>query len=294
MVTTVNDTFLEVRRALRSVLSAGADIEAREIICKALGFDENMFYTRRMDYIFDDKLAEIKALLDLRLSGTPIQHIVGEWEFYGLTFNVTKDTLIPRADTETLVEAALEFLAGRQKARVLDLCCGTGCIGISLARFARNPITCLLADISDKALLVAKENVTLNSVTATTSTAKCDALEPCPDFFGKFDLIACNPPYIPTEEIKTLDIEVRNEPHIALDGGADGLDLYRAISRNFKSAIKGGGALMFEVGLSQHEDVRDIMLAEGFEDITVFKDLTGIERVVCGIAPFSEVEILEE
>ena len=243
--------------------------------------------------MFDPQIAEIQALVERRLSGVPLQHITGKWEFYGLEFKVTEDTLIPRADTETLVDSALAFVNSREKARVLDLCCGTGCIGISIARFARNPISCLLADISEKALAVAKENTAINRVTGTVGVSECDALQPCPGIFGSFDLIVCNPPYIPTAEIPTLDIEVQNEPHLALDGGEDGLDLYRAICRNFKDAIREGGALMFEVGLSQHEDVRDIMLAAGFEDITIFKDLTGIERVVCGVVPYS-MEPMEE
>jgi release factor glutamine methyltransferase len=151
----------------------------------------------------------------------------------------------------------------------------------------------MLADISEKALKVAKENIALNRVTNAVNVSICDALQPCPSVFGSFDLIVCNPPYIPTSEIPTLDIEVQNEPHLALDGGEDGLDLYRAICVNFRPAVREGGALMFEVGLSQHEDVRDIMLAAGFEDITIFKDLTGIERVVCGVVPYS-IEPMEE
>ena len=123
---------------------------------------------------------------------------------------MTEDTLIPRADTETLVDSALAFVNSREKARVLDLCCGTGCVGISIARFARNPISCLLADISEKALKVAKENTAINRVTGSVGISECDATKPCPGIFGTFDLIVCNPPYIPTDEIPTLDIEVQN------------------------------------------------------------------------------------
>ena len=293
MVTTINDVYLDTRRTLRQANIAGSDIEARELVCFALGIDENTFFTKKREYLFDPKIAEIQKLVERRLSGVPLQHITGRWEFYGLEFKVTEDTLIPRADTETLVDSALAFVNSKEKARVLDLCCGTGCIGISITRFARNPISCLLADISEKALKVAKENTIFHRVTNAANVSICDALQPCPSQFGSFDLIVCNPPYIPTSEIPTLDIEVQNEPHLALDGGEDGLDLYRAICTNFRPAVKEGGALMFEVGLSQHEDVRDIMLAAGFEDITIFKDLTGIERVVCGVVPYS-IEPMEE
>ena len=293
MVTTINDVYLDTRRTLRQANIAGSDIEARELVCFALGMDQNTFFAKKREYLFDPKIKEIQALVERRLSGVPLQHITGRWEFYGLDFKVTEDTLIPRADTETLVDSALAFVNSREKARVLDLCCGTGCIGISITRFARNPISCMLADISEKALRVAKENIALNRVTNSVNVSICDALQPCPSVFGTFDLIVCNPPYIPTSEIPTLDIEVQNEPHLALDGGEDGLDLYRAICVNFRPAVREGGALMFEVGLSQHEDVRDIMLAAGFEDITIFKDLTGIERVVCGVVPYS-IEPMEE
>ena len=293
MVTTVNDAYLDVRKAFRKAGIAGSDIEARELLCKVLDMDENSFYRKRREYLFDLKIAELNRLVELRLSGIPIQHIIGKWEFYGLEFKVTKDTLIPRGDTETLVDTALAFVNGREKCRVLDLCCGTGCVGIAISRFSRNPITCILADISEKALKVAKENTGINRVTASVNTSLCDAFEPCPKVFGQFDLIVCNPPYIPSGEIAGLDKEVRSEPLIALDGGEDGLDLYRAICRNFKQAVKEGGALMFEVGLGQYEQVRDIMLASGFEDISIFKDLAGIERVVCGIVPY-ELDEAEE
>ncbi len=284
---TLNDAFLDVRKELRRAGITGCDVEARELLCKAMGLDENGFYAKRRAYIFEDNMKEIRRLLDLRLSGVPIQHIIGQWEFYGLPFKVTEDTLIPRSDTETLVEAALAFVNGRTRTRVLDLCCGTGCVGIALARFARNTISCILGDISVPALRVAKDNVALNRMTRSVSVATCDARRPCPDVFGSFDLITCNPPYIPTAEIGTLDPEVQREPALALDGGEDGLDFYRAICKNFRSAIREGGALMFEVGLGQYEQVREIMLQAGFEDIAVFRDLQAIERVVCGTVPYT-------
>jgi len=295
MVITLNDAFLDVRKALRQHGVSGCDVEARELVCKAMNLDENGFYSKRRDYIFEDNVKEIRRLTDLRLSGVPIQHILGQWEFYGLPFKVTTDTLIPRSDTETLVDAALAFVNGRTRTRALDLCCGTGCVGIALARFARSTITCLLADISMPALRVAKDNVALNRMTRSVNVATCDAKKPCPDIFGSFDLITCNPPYIPTAEIGTLDPEVQREPALALDGGEDGLDFYRAVCKNFKSAIREGGALMFEVGLGQYEQVREIMLAAGFEDIAVFRDLSAIERVVCGTVPYTiPEETIEE
>jgi len=289
VVATINDVYLDARRDLRAAGVAGSDIEARELVCLALGLDENSFYAKRRDFIFDSLIERVKELVGLRLSGIPLQHITGRWEFYGLDFKVTEDTLIPRADTETLVEAALVFINSREKVRLLDLCTGTGCIGVALARFSRNPITGILADISEKALKVAKENTISNRVSGSVGVAVCDAFQPCPTVFGSFDIITCNPPYIPSGDIDGLQQEVRHEPRLALDGGPDGLDVYRAVCKNFKGAIKEGGALMFEVGFDQAEQVKDIMLKSGFEDIALFKDLTGIERVVCGMVPY-EVE----
>lgn len=295
MVTTVNDAYLDIRQKLRRAEIAGSDIEARELICKALEIDADRFYAKRGEYLFDNKISQLKELVALRLSGVPLQHITGRWEFYGLDFKVTPDTLIPRADTETLVDAALAFVNIRPKVRVLDLCCGTGCVGIAVARFAHSPISGLLADISPEALHVARENAVRNRVSGRMGVAECDARQPCPEVFGSFDLIVCNPPYIPSGEIDGLDIEVRREPHLALDGGPDGLDFYRAVCRNFKAAVREGGALMFEVGLAQHEAVQKILVDAGFEDIAVFKDLTGIERVVCGTAPYEyEMEMHAE
>ncbi len=282
MVITINEVYLDICRTFKREGISGAEIEARELICKVLKLDRSLFLQKRSDYIADRTEARIRELARMRCSGIPVQHLTGEWEFYGLDFKVTKDTLIPRADTETLVSYALDFLKGREKGRIMDLCCGTGCVGISIVRMAKGDFNCLCCDISENALKVAKENIILNRVSGRVNALACDAFAPCPGVFGSFDLIVCNPPYIPTGEIAGLDPEVRQEPLIALDGGKDGLDFYRAVCANFAGALREGGAVMFEVGLGQYGDVMEILRAAGFSEVAVYKDLAGIERVVSG------------
>ena len=283
MIRTINDIYLDLRAEFRKKGIAGYQIEARELVTFALGLDYDQFLERRNQYIFDKDVQKIEELKALRYSGVPIQHITGRWEFYGLPLEVTEDTLIPRPDTETLVEVGIGLLKDRSKGRVLDLCCGTGCVGLAVLKNVSDGITGVLADLSEPALEVAKRNVAKNLLTGRTLTFKVDAMAEADPVLGKFHLILCNPPYIPTGEIMGLDVEVQREPHMALDGGADGLDFYRAVSLNFSSALNRGGALAFEVGLGQFEDVMKILEEAGFQNVQFACDLAGIERVVWGV-----------
>ena len=282
MIRTINDVYLDLRTEFRKKGIAGYQIEARELVAFALDLDYEEFYNRRNQYIFDKDVQKIEELKALRYSGVPLQHITGRWEFYGLPLEVTTDTLIPRPDTETLVEVGIDLLKDRSKGRVLDLCCGTGCVGLAVLKNVGDGITGVFADLSEPALEVTRRNIVHNSLSHRSLTYPVDALaEPSP-VLGKFHLIVCNPPYIPTAEIMTLDVEVQKEPHMALDGGDDGLDFYRAVSRNFSAALNKGGALAFEVGLGQFEDVTAIMEEAGYKNLQVRCDLAGIERVVWG------------
>ncbi len=282
MVLTVGDAFLDLRNELRLKGIAGYQIEARELICTALDIDREQFNSRRDNFVFDKDKQKIDELKQLRLSGTPIQHITGRWEFYGIDLKVTTDTLIPRADTETLVDCALSFLKQRDKGRVLDLCCGTGCVGIAVLKNVSDGINAIFADLSPEALAVTRENLRDHGLTGRALTVECDATKPPQDSMGKFNLVLCNPPYIPSGEIETLDKEVRCEPHMALDGGEDGLRFYRDIAKNYKRILSKGGAIMFEVGLSQYTAVADILAKTGYKHIKQHNDLAGIERVVVG------------
>lgn len=282
MIRTINDVYLDLRAEFRKKGIAGYQIEARDLVAFALDLSDEEFVARRNQYIFDKDVQKIEELKALRYSGVPLQHITGRWEFYGLPMEVTTDTLIPRPDTETLVEVAIELLKDRSKGRILDLCCGTGCVGLAVLKNVSEGITGVLADLSEPALEVARRNVVHNSLSHRTLTYQVDAMDEASALLGKFHMILCNPPYIPTADIMTLDAEVQKEPHMALDGGEDGLDFYRAVCRNFAPALNKGGILAFEVGLGQFEDVMAIMEEAGYGNIRFRCDLAGIERVVWG------------
>lgn len=281
MVRTVNEAYLDLRRQLRERGVAGYQIEARELVSFAMDIQPEDFFQKKQLLVFDPDQARIDALRDRRLSGTPLQHITGRWEFYGLPLEVTPETLIPRADTETLAETAITLLSHRSKSRMLDLCCGSGCLGIAVLKNTEG-VNGVLADLSEAALEVAQRNLLRHSLTGRALTAVLDARTAPPEALGRFHMIVCNPPYIPTEEIPTLDIEVQNEPHLALDGGADGLDFYRAVAAQYRDSLYSGGVLAFEVGLGQFEDVMNILKENGYTNVQFRTDLSGIERVVLG------------
>ena len=214
-------------------------------------------------------------LIARRCERVPLQHITGEQEFMGLPFRVTPDVLIPRQDTEVLVEECLRHLAPGNI--FLDLCTGSGCILVSLLHYAKG-IFGTGADLSGKALAVAKGNVEANGVEARL--VQGDLFEPVT---GTFDLIVSNPPYIASAEIETLAPEVReHEPRMALDGTADGLFFYRRIVQESPSYLKEGGWLCMEIGYDQGAAVRQLMEARGFATVSVIKDLAGLDRVVSG------------
>lgn len=209
-------------------------------------------------------MPRLEELVSRRKSGEPLQYILGKWEFMGLPFYTRPCALIPRQDTETLCEEALS-IGGKT---LLDLCCGTGCIGVSLAKLGGFEVT--FGDISPDCLGLARENAALNGVAG--SFVLTDMFG---NISGSYDMICVNPPYIPTSELASLQAEVKREPRLALDGGADGLDFYRRISRDYAAHLSPGGTLLMEVGAGQAEDV-----AEMFPKAEIIKDICGIKRVV--------------
>ena len=197
---------------------------------------------------------------------------------------VNSEVLIPRSDTEVLAEKAIELLKGREAStRVLDLCCGSGCIGAAIAANVRD-CRVILADISLAALRVCRQNVNRNNLNRNITCVEADALKKPPVLIGRFDMIVCNPPYIPTSDLEKLDTSVRDyEPLLALDGGADGLDFYRSVASHWKAVLKDRGCLMFETGFDQAEKVSRIMEENGFEGVHIFNDTSGIPRVAAGV-----------
>lgn len=284
MATTYNNLYLDTRQRLREAGVEGAQLEARELLCHAAGKNREQFYRDMALYAPDPVEEKLAALVERRLAGEPVAYLIGEWEFYGLTLEVTPDVLIPRMDTEVLAERAILLArAAGEGARVLDLCAGSGCVGLAVAA---NVPTCrvVLADVSEAALKICKGNVRRNELNARVTCVQADALQKPDAALWDFDVIACNPPYIPTGDLAGLDVSVRDyEPRSALDGGADGLDFYRAIAAQWGSALRLGGSLLFEVGINQAMDVAALLEGSGFEDIQSTQDTQGIPRVVEGV-----------
>ena len=236
---------------------------------------------------FETKRAEIEADLNgyvnRMLAHEPLPYILGQWDFYGISLEVTPDVLIPRDDTMAVTDLALEVLrTGHPSPRVLDLCCGSGCIGLAIAHQLPDAHV-TLADISRPALAVAKRNIKRLKLMNRVTAIGLDAKKPAPSFVGTLDALVCNPPYVTAEEMTQLEPSVRDyEPALALDGGADGLDFYRAVAENFTRLIASGGYLCFEFGLGQHVAVSMILQEYGYTDIVLRKDLRGVIRAARG------------
>lgn len=227
----------------------------------------------------DKKGAEFLTLLGRRLSGEPLQYILGEWEFYGYIFKVGKGVLIPRDDTEVLLRLSLDFLKDKQNARVLDLCSGSGALAVAIAKETDAEVYAL--EKSAEALPYLCENININK--ANIEVVAGDVFYCADEFMDKsFDLIISNPPYIITDEIDTLQKEISFEPKTALDGGADGLKFYRGITKDYTSKLKSGGMIAFEIGEGQFEAVKTLMENAGVKNIDFKLDLGGIQRVVYG------------
>jgi len=220
---------------------------------------------------------KLEALLKRREAGYPLQYLLGEWEFYSLPFKVGPGVLIPRQDTETLVDAALNVLKTMDVSnpQVLDLCTGTGCVAIAIKHnFPAAQVTA--QEFSLEAYNYLIQNIDLNKVDVTPHLSDLrEYTHPVP-----LDMVVSNPPYIPQYQFRDLQVEVGYEPLAALDGGEDGLYYFRAIARRFKEQLRPGGALLMEIGMGQEEDVATILRENHFEDIVFHKDLNGIIRVV--------------
>lgn len=223
--------------------------------------------------------AQIEQIVLKRRQGIPLQYILGRWWFYKSEFLVGEGVLVPRQDTETLVEAALELIRDIKAPRVCDLCSGSGCIAISIAG-DRQDATVTALEKYPAAYSYLEQNIKLNNASNVTPKLYDVLNEP----FGKYNLIVCNPPYIPSGDEKELSKEVLNEPHTALFGGEDGLYFYREISKNWKQSLVSGGILAFEVGINEAEAVAEILKTNGFTNIGFKNDLIGIQRVVFGTA----------
>ncbi len=282
MATTYNNLYLDIRNRLRKAGCAGASLEARELVCCGSGKTKEEFFRDAPLYVAPETEKAILALVERHLNGEPVAYLIGEWEFYGLPLDVSEAVLIPRPDTEVLASQAIEFVQTQGACRVLDLCAGSGCIGLAIAANAPE-CRVLLGEISEPALRICRQNIRRNILTAQVTVMKMDALQPPPRAIGDFQCIVSNPPYIPRADMETLDTSVKDfEPYLALCGGEDGFDFYTAIIRCWKEALTIGGRMYFEVGIGQADTVLRMMRTEGFGDLQIVPDLQGIPRVVYG------------
>lgn len=227
----------------------------------------------------DIQKEDIESIVLQRRQGIPLQYILGSWWFYKSEFLVGPGVLVPRQDTEILVETALELIENIKQPKVADLCSGSGCIAISIA-YDRQDATVTAVEKYSEAYGYLLKNIQHNG-TNNVEPKQADVL--CQSF-GEYDLIVCNPPYIPSGDKDDLSAEVLSEPHTALFGGEDGLYFYREISKNWKQSLKPNGVLAFEVGINEAEDVAEILKANGFINIGFKNDIIGIQRVVFGTA----------
>lgn len=266
-----------------------ASMLARQLLCFASGKTQEQILVDRELYASEEICENMQRLTDRALAGEPLAYILGEWEFYGLTLYVNEHVLIPRDDTCAVASLAIQrglFL--EKDPRILDLCTGSGCIGLAVASRVKDARV-TLADISKDALTVAKKNIARNHLTGRVSCIQADALSEPSAFLGKFDLIVSNPPYITSQEMKQLPISVRDfEPELALHGGEDGLLFYRAIAKNYAAALKPGGYLCFEFGEDQGDDVCKILEMNGYTVLERTRDYNDTERAV--IAQFGRKE----
>lgn len=268
-----------LKRVRKTLLNAGiedAQLEARALTQAVLKIGSTAFLTDDSD-IDERLLSELFKKAEKRADGYPLQYIIGEWEFFSLPFAVGEGVLVPRQDTEQLVLFAIEFLKEKPNAEVIDLCSGSGCIAISIAKhFPKAKVTAV--EKSDRAFSYLLKNIEKNNVKVNAVLGDIAELET----EKYYDLVVSNPPYIESDVLPTLQKEVKHEPAMALDGGNDGLSFYRLIARRWLPKIKHGGALAVEIGYNQKAAVTEIFKNAGLENVRCIKDYGGNDRVIVG------------
>lgn len=285
MVKLYRELLCEGVSKLKSHKIEDEEFNARELLGKALSFDcRSVEFNLTLEKeVCSDIEKTFMELVDRRIKGEPLQYLIGEWEFYGLPFKVGKGVLIPRQDTETIVDTVLKKMKGKADLTVADLCSGSGCIGIALEKnLVCKEIYCV--EKSAEAISYLRENIRLNGSHA--KAVEGDILDSrLIESFPECDLITANPPYLTKEDMEELQKEVSFEPETALFGGDDGLDFYRSIIRLWKGKVKKGGMIAFEIGINQEDEVMEMLVHHGFENVRCRADLCGINRCVFGFKP---------
>ena len=272
------EAFLMGMQKLKEAQIGEAQLDARLLLEEVCGTDHNTLLCHGDREVSEAEEEKYRRALEQRAVHVPLQHLLGYQDFMGLRFQVNEYVLIPRQDTEILVEEAMRYL--HDGMRILDLCTGSGCILLSLLHYS-NDCEGTGVDISKEALQVAVQNAELLGIKA--DFLKSDLYE---KVTGKFDLLVSNPPYIERKVIPTLMEEVREyDPYIALDGGEDGLDFYRRIIGGAQDYLKRGGQILMEIGSGQAKAVSELLREAGFKEIDVCRDFAGLDRVVSGRLP---------
>ena len=282
MVKKYSELYRETRKALLPIDGPNqAGVTARELLQLASGKSAAELLADGEKYADTSVCVALEKYVERMVKGEPLAYILGEWEFYGLKLYVTPDVLIPRDDTVAVAEIAIrQALFLDQNPRILDLCTGSGCIGLAIASRVKDAKV-TLADLSREALAVAKKNVALHHMGGRVSCVQADAMDTPPAFLGQFDMIVSNPPYIDAKDMEELEVSVKDfEPRMALFGGTDGLDFYRSITEKYRRNLKPGGYLCYEFGEEQGDAVCEILAANGFTVRKRVKDYNGTERAV--------------
>jgi release factor glutamine methyltransferase len=275
---TAKELYRQGLQMLEEADTEDAGFDCLQLFAHSVGMDRTALLCHGDDAVTEQQQEEFLSLINRRATGEPLQYILGQWEFYSLPFQVGSGVLIPRADTEILVDEALRLLETGANPKVADLCAGSGCIAVTIAKNCPNA-TVIAVELSEDAIPYCKQNIESNKADNVT-LIKGDVLAG-PEGITELDLIVSNPPYIPKEDLQTLAKEVQQEPMMALDGGQDGLDFYRAIVEKWTPALKTDGAIAFEVGIHQAQEVSKL-LEEQFEQVYIVPDLNDIPRVVMG------------
>ena len=284
MARTYNDIYIQARRELKAAGIEAFALEARLIVAQAAGKTMEKLMRDLNLYASDGFDRAVRDMVARRVAGEPVAYITGGWEFYGVPLDITQDVLIPRMDTEVLVQAAIELFRGRNaKPRILDLCAGSGCVGCAMGVHMPGARV-VMVDNSQKALSVCRKNIVKNKLEVRVMCVEADVTEKPPMLLGKFDLITCNAPYIPSAELVGLDPSVRDyEPVAALDGGEDGLDVIRPVVKHWKSCLKDNGVIMLEIGEGQAPAVTELLNQAGFRRVGALQDTGGTDRVIVGL-----------
>lgn len=276
----IGEILLRAYEALKEVQIESYLLDSKLLLSKVLNKDKLFIMLNRDFNLNHQQENEFLGLIELRKSKMPIKYILGECEFMGMDFIVRPGVLIPRPDTEILVEEVIKHINEKGYTAICDVCSGSGAIGIAIAKFIKSTKVTLY-DISEEALTVSKLNIERFDLDKRVSVEFSDLLKVAIDKNNKFQVIVSNPPYIREAVIPTLMEDVRDyEPYIALSGGVDGLEFYRQITEESLLVLEPGGLLAFEIGYDQREEVKDILLKAGFDAIECIKDLSGNDRVI--------------